>query len=448
MNMFPNVLLIIYLLSLSHTVYGEISCHQDTISSVDGCTVYNGNLNIDTVDILSRARNITFISGFLKFTNTNFTSVVMNSLLRIEGTLIVDGNSHLEELGFESLKLVGSLYIYNNPKLSSMDGFSSLNTVGGQFKVSQNGALSIEALYNLNSVGYLYSYNTPFMKCSNTILQHFHDVLNCSIVCLDTYNVSCFNFSSLDENVCSSEGYCYANDTCICSVTQNRTESCDCFTDHFGEQCEPCQCKNGDCFDGIRGNGTCQCYDGYSGEDCSVFNVESGFLGETVINGEMIVRDRTVSLEGNLRVLGKGNIDSSTILVRNSVEISSDIIISNSTLVFSGNGSRITTQGCINLTDSSISTDITEEEKQNGSVQLMSFSCLNGDYTTSSSSCTNGYTETITRGSTTLNAIFEPCMDPMLMAIVVGSIILGSIIIVVLVVFVSPLRKVIFPYRR
>ena len=38
---------------------------------------------------------------------------------------------------------------------------------------------------------------------------------------------------------------------------------------YFGAVCEPCECVNGQCADGVAGNGTCSCDTGWAGTLCT-----------------------------------------------------------------------------------------------------------------------------------------------------------------------------------
>jgi len=44
---------------------------------------------------------------------------------------------------------------------------------------------------------------------------------------------------------------------CACNTGFERDTSCNCLSGYFGQQCQKCNCGNGNCTDGINGNGSC-----------------------------------------------------------------------------------------------------------------------------------------------------------------------------------------------
>ena len=43
-----------------------------------------------------------------------------------------------------------------------------------------------------------------------------------------------------------------------------------CNEEYYGSYCDPCSCENGNCDDGILGDGTCSCSSGCFGENCEI----------------------------------------------------------------------------------------------------------------------------------------------------------------------------------
>lgn len=91
---------------------------------------------------------------------------------------------------------------------------------------------------------------------------------------------------------CSGHGICdVRNGLCLCQSEWNGNAECsECTDGYYGDNCNLCPlCVHGTCLDGIGGNGTCVCDEGYSGLYCADNNVCDGVLcsgnGNCVNNG-------------------------------------------------------------------------------------------------------------------------------------------------------------------
>jgi hypothetical protein len=97
-------------------------------------------------------------------------------------------------------------------------------------------------------------------------------------------NIICYGKESNDKNVCSSNGVCEGPNNCKCKqnfININFTNSqCTCKNGYFGANCENYSCfsglnqtnfcsSNGKCVD----HNKCECYFGYTKEDCSEHNI-------------------------------------------------------------------------------------------------------------------------------------------------------------------------------
>ena len=132
-------------------------------------TTINGSLNIggnfnqtSNITDLSPLINLEAISEFLKIEYNNITSLDGFSNLNSVGyTITVRYNTNLISLeGLDNLQILGGLKILNNPLLTSLVGLEQITTINGAFRIQNNTMLSsINQLSNLTSVGELYIEN-------------------------------------------------------------------------------------------------------------------------------------------------------------------------------------------------------------------------------------------------------------------------------------------------
>lgn len=75
---------------------------------------------------------LTLVKSDISFHENEFTSLTMDKLERIGGTVTIANNNKLTETSFKSLAVVnGALSIGNNTQLTSIDGFPVLSEIHG-----------------------------------------------------------------------------------------------------------------------------------------------------------------------------------------------------------------------------------------------------------------------------------------------------------------------------
>lgn len=98
------------------------------------------------------------------------------------------------------------------------------------------------------------------------------------------YGEYCYECPGMPYDLCSGRGTCddgwLGTGECICPPGFTGYECEDCLPGRFGPNCQPCPggeanaCgvayDRGTCFDGIDGDGTCDCYYGWAGQACEV----------------------------------------------------------------------------------------------------------------------------------------------------------------------------------
>ncbi|XP_053576998.1 stabilin-1 [Bombina bombina] len=91
--------------------------------------------------------------------------------------------------------------------------------------------------------------------------------------CKGYFGHQCLMCPGGQGNWCSNNGNCTdgitGNGECICKMGFHGTACEMCEPGKYGNDCQSeCKCKNGTCNDGILGDGTCQCEKGWSGHTC------------------------------------------------------------------------------------------------------------------------------------------------------------------------------------
>ncbi|XP_076865280.1 stabilin-1 [Brachyhypopomus gauderio] len=93
--------------------------------------------------------------------------------------------------------------------------------------------------------------------------------------CPGYFGHDCFKCPGTVDNWCSNNGQCqdglFGNGTCLCNEGFHGTACEMCEAGRYGEDCKSeCHCEHGKCLDGMGGNGQCVCDKGWKGLSCSV----------------------------------------------------------------------------------------------------------------------------------------------------------------------------------
>lgn len=125
---------------------------------------------------LEELRGVSVLHGTLYLESRVTDLSPLHCLRRIEGDFVANGVASLEALGgLERLwQVTGSVEIFANPMLWSVDGLDALDTVGGALRIVQNPRLlNLHALSSLTSVGAeLAIYDNPELAtCDATLLR-------------------------------------------------------------------------------------------------------------------------------------------------------------------------------------------------------------------------------------------------------------------------------------
>jgi len=145
-----------------------------TLTGLDSILGYNGaiqisnNLMLESLEGLPVINELNHDNGTIALHIMENNSLInlegLNSLSQVIGSLNILDNPVLDSIGLSNLVAInvnpnnpnptGQLYINGNDSLNSLNGLTSLISVGGQFNFSQNNSLtSLEGLENLNNVG-------------------------------------------------------------------------------------------------------------------------------------------------------------------------------------------------------------------------------------------------------------------------------------------------------
>jgi len=222
------------------------------------------------------------------------------------------------------------------------------------------------------------------------------------------------------------------------------------FGDNCDKTCEKCVENHGVC---NQTTGNCDCYNSFSGVLCQDLQI-SGF-DRSIYEGNVVLGNRVVSLERETIVNGDVTLITSVVTVGNQLSISGTFSISEkSKLTFSTVDYPITCN-CTHIGENStISTSLSKERKneisksQNGAA-LIQTTCLQGaENLKNHSECVDGYREGYNYDQQSLNVVFSSCVKPGYIALIAGGAVLGTALFGVSAVFVTPLKKIVTPFRR
>eukprot|EP01129_Flabellula_baltica_P008432 TRINITY_DN3352_c0_g1_i1.p1 TRINITY_DN3352_c0_g1~~TRINITY_DN3352_c0_g1_i1.p1 ORF type:complete len:713 (+),score=132.07 TRINITY_DN3352_c0_g1_i1:126-2141(+) len=246
--------------------------------------------------------------------------------------------------------------------------------------------------------------------------------------------------ASTETSVASTETSVTTEDRAI-SITSEEIFSITLITNPV-----PCpDCVNGYCGSDLY----CLCPPGYSGTLCEIYNANNGITDDE-ISGSVTVNN-TVILIQDVTINGNTNISSSSISLGSDVIILGNLSVSDSTILFTSLN-PVLVSGCLYLSGNSsfvYSEDIKQQISQNtDQVTLIATQCVVGDINAlNDNSCEDGYTETYSISNEGLSVAFGNCFDPLIIIIVIGSIIV-LIILILALILLTPLKEIVFPYRR
>jgi len=245
-----------------------------------------------------------------------------------------------------------------------------------------------------------------------------------------------------------------------CDLTHS---SCnECFPNFFGKFCkEKCTCINGNCSEGINGNGFClSCIPKFFGPNCDQICIDTNCTilcysdePKTCKNNITILQ---IKFSFNSSIMFQGNTlieESNFGLINSQLLFQKDIDIFNSTILF--NSSSIISEGCINLTDTNISIDLTNINSNQDQLLLNSTAgCLLLGNTLKLTYVNQPSCTTVQKyiDSYALIIVLKEtnCNDSLLIwVVIVIAIIFGLTLILSVIVLVIPsLRRKIFPFVR
>lgn len=76
--------------------------------------------------------SVSHVEGDLSFHDSDMTSLHLDNLERVGGTMVIANNNHITDMSFKKLELVGgALSIANNSQLTTIKGYPSLSAVHG-----------------------------------------------------------------------------------------------------------------------------------------------------------------------------------------------------------------------------------------------------------------------------------------------------------------------------
>jgi len=199
-------------------------------------------------------------------------------------------------------------------------------------------------------------------ECNSCNLNYYG--VNCDVLC-QCYSGNCSSgINGTGQCNCTPdyEGK-FCNESCPCvNGFCDKNMTCNCYENYYGINCtEICSCVNGEC---DKYNGSCYCNENYFGkncdqrcidENCSILcycNDSSVCIGDqdkTICDNDISIIKLNISFESLLTqftgdILAEG---SNIILNSTEIYISKNLTLFNSTLLF--NSSSITTEGCINI---------------------------------------------------------------------------------------------------
>ncbi|TRZ01615.1 hypothetical protein DNTS_022971 [Danionella cerebrum] len=135
-------------------------------------------------------------------------------------------------------------------------------------------------------------------------------VPGCSMDCLRTtqdhsccpgyFGHDCWRCPGTRDNWCSGNGQCQdgltGNGECLCNEGFHGTACEMCEAGRFGKDCKSeCRCEHGKCLDGLEGNGQCVCFKGWKGPRCSVEVVNDACGGACDVNANCISEESRAS---------------------------------------------------------------------------------------------------------------------------------------------------------
>jgi len=200
----------------------------------------------------------------------------------------------------------------------------------------------------------------------------------------------CYNLSTYLINLTSCINCDCVNGNCL-----NDSTTCSyCFPDFFGTRCnERCSCSDGDCFDGINGDGTCL--------NCST---ECNYLSDLSNNSI------TIDFTDIEYYIGSLNFESSNLTLKSTIFIIlSNFSLINSTMNIDFNSS-ININKCLYLTNSILLINLDREHNNNKTIMMFNSSCSNTSnlkysfYNTSIDSC-----PTLNIESNSISVLFVIC---------------------------------------
>jgi len=165
--------------------------------------------------------------------------------------------------------------VKNLSYICNQKGYSLIDTKYGLCNECPKNKYGYVCSNNGNCDGIGTVYGNGLCKCNNNfmgdICQYNGIIINISLcnkmcnfngVCLNnSNNIGCNcndNFIGETCNKCQM-GYIMENNSCIKCYNGSK---------YWGEYCSKCDCINGNCNDGIRGDGGCDCYQGWDGDNC------------------------------------------------------------------------------------------------------------------------------------------------------------------------------------
>jgi len=284
-------------------------------------------------------------------------------------------------------------------------------------------------------------------ECSNCIPNYFGN--NCDEICM------CVN-GVCDQGI-NGTGHCLS-----------------CIDNYYGINCDQsCMCVNGNCSAGVNGNGQCHCSTPFLGASCdqrcvdancsikcSCDSQETCYGVNIVCNNDIVVTNQNLSLLTFSNFSFGGNLTiTESILDINSIDliVQKVIYISNSTIFF--NSSSIITSGCINISNTNFTINLSNNE-HNLYLLNSTSGCLNGHPNSitylNQPKCTTLKTESnayslliILSEQTNCNLSQGKTLQPWAIALIIVGIVIGIALIFLLIVLIVPtFREAIFPHEK
>jgi len=139
-----------------------------------------------------------------------------------------------------------------------------------------------------------------------------------------------------------------------CSLLLNQSCS-ECLANYFGPSCLQCNCANGQCNDGILGDGICICYLNYIGEKCDRY-LNDSISNETII-GNVNISSNTILFQGSIIIFGSFIASNSSLTFNFTETIIKENLTLSNLLIYFSNLSTLDVEG-INIKNTNISINL------------------------------------------------------------------------------------------